>query len=252
MRCSLILLILFSILGVKNSFAVEKLVPRSPQSPKVIFFDVNETLLDLETMKGSVGKALGGRQDLLGLWFSRLLHYSLVSVAIGEYRDFGTVGVAALQMVAEENNIKISEEEVRKAIVPPLLNLKPHADVIAGLKSLKGFKLVTFTNSSPKAVATQLKNANLTSYFQGSLSTDDIKNYKPFLRSYEWALKQMNVKPEEALMVAAHGWDIAGAQAVGMQTAFIARKGQSLYPLSPKPTYIVKDVIELGQILAAP
>ncbi len=35
-------------------------------------------------------------------------------------------------------------------------------------------------------------------------------------------------------MVAAHGWDIAGALAAGMQAAFIERKGQVL-PLVPKP-----------------
>ena len=33
--------------------------------PKVILFDVNETLLDLTALKESVGKALGGRQELL-------------------------------------------------------------------------------------------------------------------------------------------------------------------------------------------
>ncbi|WP_236621966.1 hypothetical protein [Novipirellula maiorica] len=35
--------------------------------PKVIVFDVNETLLDLAPLKASVGKTLGGREDLLPL-----------------------------------------------------------------------------------------------------------------------------------------------------------------------------------------
>ena len=47
--------------------------------PKVLIFDVNETLLDLTSMRSSVGEALGGREDLLPLWFSTMLHYSLVS-----------------------------------------------------------------------------------------------------------------------------------------------------------------------------
>ncbi|VGO20459.1 hypothetical protein SCARR_02522 [Pontiella sulfatireligans] len=38
--------------------------------PKVIIFDVNETLLDLAPLKVSAGKALGGREGLLTLWFS--------------------------------------------------------------------------------------------------------------------------------------------------------------------------------------
>ncbi|GAL60641.1 twin-arginine translocation signal domain-containing protein [Algibacter lectus] len=34
----------------------------SSKRPKVLFFDVNETLLDLTAMKESVGKVLGNRQ----------------------------------------------------------------------------------------------------------------------------------------------------------------------------------------------
>ena len=32
--------------------------------PKVIIFDVNETLLDLETMRTSIGEALDGQEEL--------------------------------------------------------------------------------------------------------------------------------------------------------------------------------------------
>lgn len=42
--------------------------------PKIIFFDVNETLLGLGSMKDPVAEVLGGRKTLLSLWFSRMLH----------------------------------------------------------------------------------------------------------------------------------------------------------------------------------
>jgi len=47
--------------------------------PEVIFFDVNETLLDLTPLKESVGETLGGRPELAPLWFTTLLQYSLVA-----------------------------------------------------------------------------------------------------------------------------------------------------------------------------
>ena len=50
-------------------------------------------------------------------------------------------------------------------------------------------------------------------------------------------------------MVAAHGWDIAGAKAAGMQAAFIARPNKAIYPLAIEPDYIVKDLVELSQKL---
>ncbi|WP_158771862.1 haloacid dehalogenase type II [Paraglaciecola sp. L1A13] len=219
--------------------------------PKVIIFDVNETLLDLDTMSTSVGKALNGHEELTTLWFSTMLHHSLVTTVTGDYQDFGKIGVAALMMVAQNNNIQITEEEALTAIKTPLLSLPAHADVKPGLTALKaqGYKLVSLTNSSNKGVETQFKNAGLTDYFDKRMSIEDIKVYKPDLRSYAWALEQLNVKPEEALMVAAHGWDIAGAKAAGLQTAFVARPGKALYPLAPKPDYVVKDLSELVEIL---
>ena len=97
--------------------------------PKVIIFDVNETLLDLDNMRESVGSALGDRQDLLPLWFSKMLHYSLLATVTDEYQDFGKIGVAALMMVAQNNDISISEQDAKSAIVPPLLSLPAHPDV---------------------------------------------------------------------------------------------------------------------------
>ena len=68
--------------------------------PKVLFFDVNETLLDLTVMKKSVGDALGGRKELLPLWFTTMLQYSLVSTVGRQYNDFGIIGSAALLMAS--------------------------------------------------------------------------------------------------------------------------------------------------------
>lgn len=218
---------------------------------KVIFFDVNETMLDLESMRDSVGKALGGRKELLPYWFSKMLHYSLVSTDIDNYQDFGKIGMNALLMVANENGIKLSAAEAKKAIVTPLLKLPPHSDVRGALVKLKaaGYKLVTLTNSSNFGVKTQMQNANLIEFFEERLSIEDIQVYKPNLKAYEWATKKMNVDPEDSLLVAAHGWDVAGAKGAGMKAAFVARPGKSLYPLSIQPDYVVKDFAGLVDIL---
>jgi 2-haloacid dehalogenase len=53
--------------------------------PKLLVFDVNETLLDLSAMKERVAEALGGRGDLLPLWFTTMLQYSLVSTVGDNY-----------------------------------------------------------------------------------------------------------------------------------------------------------------------
>ncbi|XSG81507.1 MAG: haloacid dehalogenase type II [Methyloligella sp. ZOD6] len=219
--------------------------------PKVIFFDVNETLLDLEGMRTSVSAALGGRDDLLPLWFSTMLHHSLVDSATKRYHPFGEIGVAALMMVAETNDIALSEDEAKQAILEPLRSLPAHPDVRPGLQALKeqGYTLVSLTNSSNAGVKTQLTNAGLADLFDRMLTVEELEIYKPNLAVYRWALDRMNVKPEEAMMVAAHGWDIAGIEAAGMHGVFVARPGKALYPLGDPPDLVVKDLIELSEIM---
>lgn len=227
---------------------------RELRAPKVIFFDVNETLLDLTAMRSSVGEALGGRDDLLPLWFSTMLHHSLVDSTTGRFHTFGEIGVASLLMVAEIEGIELTKAQAKTAIVTPLRSLPPHPDVRDGLQALKnkGYKLVSLTNSSNQGVYTQFKNADLLSYFDERLSVEDINFYKPDTRTYEWAIEKMGIAAEDAMLVAAHGWDIAGAKQAGWQAAFIARPGKVLYPLAIAPDTVVSGLDELvSQLLDA-
>jgi len=80
--------------------------------PKLLFFDVNETLLDLNAMKAVIGAALGSRPELLPLWFTTMLHSSLVVTLADQYRDFGELGVAALLMVARATTVPVERSIV--------------------------------------------------------------------------------------------------------------------------------------------
>lgn len=231
------------------AFASQK-TEASEADVKVIFFDVNETLLDLHLLQKSVGDALGGRPDLLSIWFSTMLHYSLVETSINQYHDFGQIGAAALIMVAQSNGLTITQDQAKEAIAP-ITKLPAHPDVREGLEALKnkGYKLVALTNSSRPAVEKQLKNAGLYDLFDEYLSGEAVHSYKPNLKVYNWAMQKIGVSSRETLLVAAHGWDVAGAKQAGMNTAFVARAGQAIYPLAKTPDYTVNDIIELSKIL---
>ena len=220
--------------------------------PKVIFFDVNETLLDLAPLKESVAQALDGKKELVSLWFTTLLQYSLV-VTVGEqYRDFSEIGAATLRMVAKNQNINLTEEKARQ-VLKPMLSLPAHPDVAPALARLKqgGFRLVTLTNSSNKAVEAQMTYSGLKQYFEKLWSVEDISLYKPHLKVYQWASEKMDVKPEECMLVAAHGWDVAGARWAGWQTAFISLPGQQLYPLAEEPEIVAPTLLQVAEKLLA-
>jgi len=151
--------------------------------PKVIFFDVNETLLDLGNVGKSVSKALGGRDELVPYWFTTMLHYSLVGNVMGEYNSFGEIGIASLEMIANQQNIKLTPEQARTAVLTPFRDLEPHKDVVEGLKKIRamGYTMITLTNSSDAGIAAQLKNSNLAQYFDGSLTVQNLSIFKPDL-----------------------------------------------------------------------
>ncbi len=241
------------LLWASSSLAEDKVSVGELQRPKVIFFDVIETLLDLQAISTSAGKALDGRTDLVPLWFATMLQYSMVDTLTGNYSEFADIGAAALQMVAAENKLPLTQDEARAAIRGPIRTLPPHQDVQPGLKKLKemGFTLVTLTNSSEAGVSEQMRHAGLEKYFDHYLSIGEIKKYKPDLEVYRWAMAEMGVAPEDAMLFAAHHWDLMGGAAAGMQTVFVTRPGRVLYPLGTKPDVTVSGVEELAEKLAA-
>ena len=179
-----------------------------------------------------------------------MLQYSLVTTVSKQYFDFGKIGAACLQMIAKNNNITITEIEALNA-VKPILSLQPHNEVKEALKLLKknNYKLVTLTNSSNYAIQQQLKNADLEEYFDQSISIEDIGKFKPDIDVYYWAARKMKITNTNCLLIAAHGWDIAGALWAGWQGAFVARKGQDLFPLAPKPIINEPNLLDIAKIL---
>lgn len=219
--------------------------------PKVIFFDVNETLLDLTPVKETVGKALDSHPELVPLWFTTMLQYSLVTTVADRYSDFGEIAVASLRMVAGNQGIELGDSAAKKAIAP-IRSLPAHPDVVPALERLReaGYRLFTLTNSSDSALADQLKNAGLDKLFETALSVEGVGLYKPHAHVYRWAARRAGVEVSECLLVAAHGWDVAGAAWAGMRSAFVGRPGQQQFPLGPTPELEVATLKELADKLA--
>jgi 2-haloacid dehalogenase len=220
--------------------------------PKMLFFDVNETLLDLNAMKTVIGDALGSRPELLPLWFTTMLHYSLVVTLADQYKDFGELGVAVLLMVARNHGVTLSPETAKQA-VSVIRSLPAHPDVRPALEDLKneGFRMVTLTNSSQAAVDSQIQNAGLTELFESRLSVQEVQLFKPHSHVYRWAARKLGFVPEECMLVAAHGWDVAGAMWAGCRAAFISRPGAQLFPLAPVPEIVEPDMRAAAKRLIA-
>ncbi|WP_343561779.1 haloacid dehalogenase type II [Kiloniella sp. b19] len=218
-----------------------------PDKPKVIFFDVNETLLDLTPLKASVGAALGDRPDLLPLWFTTLLQYSLVDTLCEDYSGFDEIGVAVLCMLAQKQGLSLSLQEARSAVQEPFRRLPPHPDVLPSLQRLKaaGVRITCLANSPAEVLADQFDFAGMSAFFERRISTEEAGAFKPDARTYAHGLSVVGEQPGDVMMVASHAWDLKGAARAGLRTAFLQRPGAMLYPLASEPDIVVPDLAAL-------
>ncbi|MEB8329111.1 haloacid dehalogenase type II [Flavobacteriaceae bacterium KMM 6897] len=217
--------------------------------PRLLIFDVNETLLDLKPMKVAINHALAN-ELAFDIWFSSLLHYSLVESISGKYQDFGKIGAATLKMTAEKFDKQISDGKI-KDVLSLIKKLPPHPDVVQGLTLLKnnGIKMVALTNGTLEVVKAQLQYAEIDHFFDEIFSVESLRFYKPHPATYTHVVKEMKASPIYSMLIAAHGWDIAGAQRAGLMTGFVSRPGKFPYPLAEVADISGSNVLSIAKTL---
>jgi 2-haloacid dehalogenase len=221
-------------------------------TPSVLVFDVNETLIDIDSIAPLFGELFGDRR-VLREWFGQLVMYSMTATLSECYVDFFTLGQGVLRMLADIYRVDITDEEVLR-LKAAMLTMPAHPDTAAGLIRLRdnGFRLVTLTNSPPNPEGpTPLENAGLAGLFERTLSVDPCRAFKPSPVVYRYVCQELGVAPSDCMMVAAHVWDILGAQNVGFRTALITRWGNPPLPVDglPQPDLVVDDLHQLAERL---
>ncbi|GAB3652600.1 HAD family hydrolase [Glycomyces tarimensis] len=138
----------------------------------------------------------------------------------GPYADSDIVDREAAELVAAECGVTDAGAIDRLATAERRLD--PWPDTVESLERLaRRFALAGLSNAS-RATLTRL-NARVGMRWHFVLSAEDARSYKPAPEVYRLALDIAGGAPERVLMVAAHAWDLRGAQAMGMRTAYVQR-----------------------------
>jgi 2-haloacid dehalogenase len=164
----------------------------------VYVFDVNETLLDLSVLDGEFERIFGDRQVRVQ-WFGQFIQSALVATVTNHYSDFGTIGRAALEMIAARRNMLLTDAD-RTAILGRLTSLPPHPEVPAALARLKaaGGRVAALTNSTARVATAQLTNAGIADQFEQILSADAVQRLKPAAEAYQMAAEQLKGRGRSA------------------------------------------------------
>jgi 2-haloacid dehalogenase len=224
-------------------------------APSVLVFDVNETLIDIESLAPVFERIFGDRRAMRE-WFGQLITYSMTTTLSGHYIDFFALGQGVLQMLATFHHADITDKDLPD-IQQAMLTMPAQPDVGDGLTVLRrnGFRLVTLTNSPPNPDGpTPLEHAGLAQFFEQQFSVDSRRAFKPAPTVYRYVCDELGVTPADCMMVAAHVWDTIGAQAVGFSGALITRPGNAPLPVPdlPQPDVIAPNLRDLARQLCAP
>lgn len=86
------------------------------------------------------------------------------------------------------------------------------------------YTVVALSNGGFRLLVDLAKAAGLP--FDAIVSAELARGYKPAPAPYLTTARLLDVAPREVLLVAAHGWDLDGARAAGLRTAFLERPAE--------------------------
>ncbi|MFZ3353656.1 MAG: haloacid dehalogenase type II [Xanthobacteraceae bacterium] len=215
----------------------------------VIVFDVNETLLDLETMQPTFERIFGDK-SAMRLWFDDLILYSAALTVAGCYVPFTDIGAAVMKMLADTRGIKINDADKRE-LTEKFSTMPPHPEVSAALRKLRnaGFRLFTLTDNLLEVQTRQLEHGGIASLFERRFSADGVKHHKPSRQAYAYVEKELGLKPAQFCLIASHTWDTLGAVAAGWEAALIRRTGNDLLGVGPQPQIVGEDLNDVADQL---
>ncbi|MFB7335714.1 HAD family hydrolase [Streptomyces adustus] len=107
------------------------------------------------------------------------------------------------------------------------------------------------TNGSAAQTEQLLDRAAVLHCFETLSDVGGPRCWKPAPAAYRYAVERAGVRPEQAMLVAVHPWDIDGARRAGLHGAWL-RRGTPGYPrtMTP-PSRSAQDLRELADALAA-
>ncbi|MEU6128232.1 haloacid dehalogenase type II [Saccharopolyspora sp. NPDC047091] len=201
---------------------------------QVVAFDIFGTVVDWRTgiteQVGAVFADRGVALDPAGFadsWRDRYLP-AMARVDRGE-REWATLDALhreSLDELLAERGIAEAVGEADRARLVRAWHRLPawpdSADLLARLRTR--YVVVALSNGGFRLLTDLLKAAELT--VDAITSAELARSYKPSPAAYLTTARLLDVEPHRLLLVAAHRWDVDGARAAGLRTAFLERPGE--------------------------
>lgn len=219
---------------------------RATSNRQAAVFDLVGTLVDLAPARDAL-VGIGAPPFALEAWFQRLLHSAATATAIGELRPFDELARTSLRSTLAQLSLDPEQgDEVAAAL--GRLPAYPEAAEALDLLREEGHAVVVLTNSGGAQAHSLLDGNGLLDRFAAVVSADEAGAYKPHHAPYRLILERLG--HPEAVMIAAHGWDVLGAQAAGLEGVWVDRL-ERRWPFPFAMPRRAGDLVEAAKLVAS-
>ncbi|MGI8546869.1 MAG: haloacid dehalogenase type II [Gemmatimonadaceae bacterium] len=223
-------------------------------APEALAFDMYGTLVDPIRIWKQLEQYIRDEDALhvAEVWRQKQLEYSFRLTVMERYDDFEQVTRKALDYALAAVGRELGEDQ-KDALMAQYNDLERFPDVEPGLERLKeaGHAMVVFSNGTPTMLEAIMDREQLTPYFEGYVSVNEIKVYKPSPKVYRHVAERLGRPIGEVRLISSNPFDDIGAETAGMQAAWVDRSGGLFDALGPRPEMVVSTLTELADVLEA-
>lgn len=218
---------------------------------EALAFDMYGTLVDPIRIWKQLEQYMPGNAQLIAeIWRQKQLEFTFRLTAMERYEDFEQVTHKALDYALAAAGSDLDSKQ-KNSLMVQYNDLERFDDVEPGLQRLKdaGYTMVVFSNGSPSMLTSIMSAAHLNAYFEGFVSVDEVKVYKPSPKVYQHVANRLGHPIGSVRLISSNPFDVIGAETAGMQAAWVNRSSGLFDTLAPRPQMVVGTLIELVDVL---
>lgn len=225
---------------------------RARREREALVFDLYGTLVDPLAVSGELERvmSLTDAQRVARTWRRTQLEYSFRLTVMDRYEDFAWVTERSLEYALLECGCELGPRD-RATVLGSYDELEPFPDVVPALEALaaRGHQMAVLSNGSRSMLHNCLTASGLQQHVPVVISVDAVRAFKPHPMVYRLAAETLQRPVGQIRLVSSNPFDIVGAAAAGMRTAWANRAGQPFDTLGTEPDITVTSLAELPALI---
>jgi 2-haloacid dehalogenase len=215
---------------------------------EAVVFDAMGTLFDLSALDSRF-EAIGGTSATRDAWYERLLDTSKSLTLADRFEPFPKLALSTLRTTLASHGLDPADAD---EIVEAVGEVPAYPDARAALARLAaaGLTVVVLTNGDAGQTGGLLERSGLDRLVADVFTAAEVEAYKPHPAPYRHACESLGIEPAQAVLVAAHAWDVVGAQSAGYEAIWVDRT-ERCWPLpGGEPSRRAHDLEEAAALVS--